>query len=146
MIKSQRVDFSNFPQKLNNFVNCLQKHAPCLVATYLFGSTAAGRQKTLSDIDIAVLFTGNIDCRLMETDILLSAMNTFGTEEIDLVILNDAPLHIKYGVLKNKKVIFCSDDKKRIDFEHGTIMEYLDFVRIRRDYDREFLKRVGVGS
>ncbi|MCR4442978.1 MAG: nucleotidyltransferase domain-containing protein [Peptococcaceae bacterium] len=144
MIVEKKIDFSGFEEKLNTFKNKLQEFAPPLVAAYLFGSCATGDIKPLSDIDIALLFDKNGHAQRMEAQILIEAMNTMGTEEIDLLVLNGAPLRIKYGVLRNRRLIFCSDKYKRADFETAVIMEYLDFARLRREFDREKIKKMGI--
>ncbi len=146
MITKQKVDFTNFSQKLLDFQEALKKHAPGLVSAYLFGSSAQGDMKPLSDIDIALLFDKAVEYKFIETNILIDAMRILGTEEIDLVVLNEAPLHLRYSILRNKRIIFCSDPIKRVNFETDSIMEYLDFRHIRQLYNREFLRKIKVGG
>lgn len=146
MITKQKVDFTNFTQKLLDFQEALKKYAPDLVSAYLFGSSAQGNMKPLSDIDIALLFDKTVEYKFIETNILIDAMRILGTEEIDLVVLNEAPLHLRYSILRNKRIIFCSDHIKRVNFETDSIMEYLDFRHIRQLYNREFLRKIKVGG
>lgn len=144
MIINHQVDFSNFETKLKSFQYALKAYSPFLIAVYLFGSIAQGKIKPLSDIDIALLFDSKCNPQEIETNILIEAMRIFKTEEIDLINLNEAPLHVRYGVLKSKKLLLCTDEQKRVDFETETVMEYLDFNHIRELFFSELLKKKGV--
>lgn len=146
MIIRKPVDFTNFTEKMNKFSSSLSQYGSDLIAVYLFGSSARGEIKPLSDIDLAILLADNVINYQIETKILIDAMHILGTEEIDLITLNAAPLHIQFGVLRNKKVVYNSDTEKRIDFENRVIMEYLDFAPIRQMFNREFLRNAGIGG
>ena len=85
-------------------VDYLQFRGDVLFA-YLFGSLAKGNITPLSDIDIAVYLaekSGHIQSKM---DILASIADILLTDEIDLVVLNNAPLTLKAKILVNKKVI-----------------------------------------
>src|SRR5512139_1872774 len=72
---------------------------------YLFGSIGKGKRLPLSDIDIAIYLK---DLSLMyekRMEILGTLMNLLETDEIDLVILNEAPLTLKMKILESKTVI-----------------------------------------
>lgn len=147
MIKYQKVDFSNFEEKIKVFGEALERYTPFLVTAYLFGSSHDGKVTPLSDIDLALLLAKNLEeTTQIETKILLDAIKIFGTEEIDLLNLNEAPLRFQYNVIKNKRVIFCADLKERINFETRVIMNYLDFAHVRFMFNQEFLKNLGVGG
>jgi len=151
MLHEQKVNFVDFDEKLKKAGQILAQYAPTLVVAYLFGSATTGQTTPLSDIDIAILFiepTYNNSCekndqlQIIETKILLDLMKVFGTEKIDLLNLNEAPLRIQYGALKNKKLIYCSDQERRIDFETAVLMNYLDFKHFREQYNQEFFLRI----
>jgi predicted nucleotidyltransferase len=114
-----------------------------IIALYLFGSAATGTQTPLSDIDIAVLLPEDIpvhqyfDRRLQMT---LDLMQLLGANEVDLVILNQAPPLLKHQVISHGKVIYCRDEPQRRRFEARAILEYLDFKPIL-DLQFEYLKR-----
>ncbi|MGI6587236.1 MAG: type VII toxin-antitoxin system MntA family adenylyltransferase antitoxin [Peptococcia bacterium] len=146
MIKFQQVDFSNFEEKLKKLGQTLEKYAPDLVSAYLFGSSHEGKITPLSDIDLALLLEDDLQEAQIETKILLDAIKILGTEEIDLLNLNQAPLRFQYSVIKSKRVIFCSNQERRINFETRVIMNYLDFAHVRYLFNQEFLKRLGVGG
>jgi len=101
-----------------------------VVLGYLFGSQAKGKIGPLSDIDIAVYFKEAItsderfDLRLK---ILGELADLFKTDDIDLVVLNDAPPLLAHRILKEGVLIFSDNDKKRLEFEVKAVLKYLDW-------------------
>lgn len=122
MLKKMQTAFSNHDE---------------IVAAYLFGSYAEGYARSDSDIDIGLLLSDNSNVGAMYpvhiAGELEDAANT--KREIDVRILNNGTLRFLHQVLKGK-LLFCRDDKKRIDFETSTIDSYLDFKPFLDDYDR----------
>jgi len=103
---------------------------PRVIFAYLFGGLAKGRITPISDIDIAVYLKdikdeGDIfDIKL---ELLTSLSEVLNTEEIDLVVLNNAPLPLKAKIIQNKKVLVDKDPNLRYSFESLTLREYFDF-------------------
>jgi len=114
-----------------------------LVALYLFGSVAEGNVKPLSDIDLAVLLNGKIpkmdqldkelSLRAKISDILL-------TDEFDLVVLNSAPVHFAFKIIKDGKLLFCKDEMILTSFIEKTISYYLDFKYYKEEFNSVFLE------
>ena len=102
-------------------------------ALYLFGSSAKGKKTKESDIDIAVLLDGSW---LHKKDIekfrkkYYEASPHFSLRRVDIVILNTAPVFLKYQVIKTGKILFDRNRKLRVGFTEKTINEYLDFKPI----------------
>jgi len=69
-----------------------------VIFAYLFGSMALGTFKPLSDIDIAVYLKKR---KLSEKrlEIIGDLADIFKTDEIDLVVLNTAPLSLQMRVM-----------------------------------------------
>ena len=101
---------------------------------YLFGSSAKGKGTEESDIDIAVLID---EPRLKKKDIekfrrkYYEASPRFSLRRVDIVILNSAPVFLKYQVIKTGKILFDRNRKLRVGFTEKTITEYLDFKPIQ---------------
>lgn len=144
MVKFERVP-KEIASRLSKLGQTFAGEQDVLLA-YLFGSRARGNAGPLSDVDIGVLLTASHqDCGIgSERHLALFRLvsSTLATDEIDLVILNTAPVTLRYRVIVEGKVLFCRDDRKRILFEVETAGRYLDTIPLRREYSVRFLKRL----
>lgn len=94
---------------------------------YVFGSYLC--RERFRDVDIAVLLDkeankasfldGTVGCRLGE------AMR-LGCN-VDLKILNDAPIEFCFAVIKSGSLFFAREEKERIQYEIRVMDEYLDY-------------------
>jgi len=107
---------------------------------YLFGGLATGRQTPLSDVDLAVFLAGGADPVEARLEILGELMLLLGTERIDLVVLNSAPLSLRGRILAARKVLADNRPFERHKFESLTQREFFDFaIRERRLLRRRYL-------
>lgn len=96
----------------------------------LFGSAAKGTMNVLSDIDFAVMLD---PCYKDETPygyqatLIAELMHELERNDVDVVILNKAPILLKYEVLRYGKFIHIRDMQSRIQFQIDTINQYEDF-------------------
>ncbi|MBD3192626.1 MAG: hypothetical protein GF308_18440 [Candidatus Heimdallarchaeota archaeon] len=103
----------------------------------LFGSYAKGKVNNLSDIDLGVFL--NRDSKIAYFDSLLTLKTLFEeqlkTEQIDLVIINNAPPVLKFEIVAKGILIYCKD---RNEFDNQYLQacsEYFDFKFIlNRNY------------
>ena len=109
---------------------------------YLFGSYAKGNQTTKSDIDIAVLLSEVPQKMLKYYLHLVDELSQALGNEVDLIILNTAPPLLKHQTIKHGKVVYCRDEKARIEFEARAQDEYLDFSRAMARYEECLMKEV----
>lgn len=95
---------------------------------YLFGSQAKGTPAKESDFDIAVLFNKNPSdpLALKEITFLSLELSKFFPAEVDVVSLNDASSLLKYEAISGRKVLYCKNEKERINFEVAVLKEYID--------------------
>lgn len=120
-----------------------------IIALYLFGSRAKDVAGPLSDIDIAILLKeglGKEAYKEKEPFYWGKTNETLHTDEVSFVLLNIAPLTIRYGVITDSKVLYSKDESSRLSFEERVIDEYMDFKLILDEYDREFLKQIKEGT
>ena len=94
------------------------------VAAYLYGSVARGQPA--NDIDIAVLFSGAVDWRLVET-VAAKLQSAVPGMEMDVRPLNRAHPRFCANVLREGKLLVERDRKARLEFEARAIVEWLDF-------------------
>lgn len=141
MIKEKRLP-PNILDKIPKLINALQKWDD-VIALFFFGSLATGKLKPLSDLDMALLLNGHMSKDKLfsrELDLIGLISGELGTEEIDLIILNTAPLRFAYQIFRSGKKIFVKDQKKLADFQEEVIKKYIDFKYYREQFDQEFLK------
>jgi hypothetical protein len=94
---------------------------------YLFGSLAREKTGLLSDVDIAVYCREGASFPEKKLEILGNLMNILKTDEIDLVVLNRAPLALRMSILENKRVIVDRAPLIRHQYESLTMRQYFDF-------------------
>jgi predicted nucleotidyltransferase len=119
--------------------------APDVVLGFLFGSYARGQGRPDSDVDCAILLAHAVpagsyfDTRLRLIDGLARAI---GRDDVDLVILNEAPLALVYRVLRDGKLLFCRDHAAYVRYRVRTLDLYFDFAPLLERRQAMFLKRV----
>ncbi len=93
---------------------------------YLFGGLARGQRKPLSDVDLAIYVKN-----LRELDYLSlfgRISETLCTDEVDLVVLNSAPVSLAGRSLQTRKVLVDKDPFLRHKYESQTLREFFDFA------------------
>ncbi len=99
-----------------------------IVFAYLFGGFGRGRVGPLSDLDIAVYFTDNQDVFDRRMALLDGLITRLGTEEIDLVILNNLENVPLVGrIIQSRTVIVDKDPFLRHRYESLALRQYFDF-------------------
>ncbi len=121
-----------------------------VIATYLFGSYAEGKQTPVSDVDLAVLFDQNFPRKFFfekKLDLLFTATSILKTDAVDLVILNEAPPALSYQVLKKGKLLFEKPETKaqRVNFQVRVYDRYFDFKPVETVVREGLIKRIKEG-
>lgn len=98
-----------------------------LTLFYIFGSTATGKRKPLSDIDCAYLSSKKINVLRLLNDL----ENIFHDDAIDLINLKDSPPPLSLRITRDGKCIFKKSDKERVEFETKVMREYQDTFYLR---------------
>jgi predicted nucleotidyltransferase len=110
-----------------------------ILFAYLFGSYARNKVGPLSDVDIAVYLTKD-DLSIKKMDILGDLIDIFKTDEIDLVILNTAPLTLRMKILQNKYLLADNEPFVRHAYESVTVRSYFDFYKFEKSIlERRYL-------
>lgn len=102
---------------------------------YLFGSHARGEAKPTSDIDIAILIRPE-DAkgeRLYNSfrELMLGVREALGTERFDLLLLNSAPLTLRFEVVSRGRLLYCRDEEVLNAFEMDVIRRFQDTAYLR---------------
>ena len=126
-------------QLLPGAIDCLREREDIEFA-YLFGNIGRGKRTPLSDIDIAIYLKDPSEIHEKKMEILGALMTLLETDEIDLVILNEAPLTLRMRILESKRVVVDHSPALRHCFESLVMREYFDFsVMEKAILERRFL-------
>jgi predicted nucleotidyltransferase len=106
---------------------------------YLFGSIASGKAGPLSDLDMAIYLDRRLDSFKYRLQLMERLARLLKSEKFDLVVLNSAPVVLKYEVVKNG-VILKDDRPRRVMFETAVLQEYLDTAYLRK-VQREYIQQ-----
>jgi predicted nucleotidyltransferase len=110
-----------------------------VVLAYLFGSHSEGRAHRESDVDIGVLLDRDLFVTQRERfEARLSLIGQLGSllerNDVDLVILNDAPPELGARIVTEGIRVFCSDEGKA----HAFVRD----IQLRAADLRPFLERM----
>jgi hypothetical protein len=112
-------------------------------AAYVFGSVATGQRTARSDLDLAVWLRDGVSPQAAKLD-LLTDLTRAGFDNVDLVVLNDADLTVRYEAIRPNQLVYATDD-----YDHGhvfslTLRKYWDFLpylKVQRAAYKQRLKR-----
>lgn len=146
MIRFNKIQ-SNIKERLPKLIEEFRQDKNIAVF-YLFGSYATEKVKPLSDVDIAVLLRNNVSPKKywdLKMELLSKAMPVLGTDEVDFVVLNEAPYELAYNILKEGRVLFCCDEGWQSEFKERTVMNYLDTQFLREEGYFHIMERIDSG-
>ena len=103
---------------------------PDVLFVYLFGSAATGLLTPRSDVDLAVFVAPGVDAHATQLAVARVAAQQLGTDAIDVVLLNSAPVSVAGRVLGTRRVLLDRDPYARHRYESSTARLFQDF-RIR---------------
>ena len=122
---------------------------PRVDLAYLFGSQARRKAGPLSDVDIAVLLEGMPDtdtCFDLRLEIIGGMMCILRTDDVDVVILNQAPLALQYQVVRDGELIFCRDRRLAVEYRCRVLNLYFDFEPLLERHKQTFFEKVRKGE
>jgi uncharacterized protein len=112
---------------------------PGVVFAYLFGSLARKTSSPLSDVDIGVYLKDTSDPTNEKLDLMGSLMGQLEMDEVDVVVLNNAPLPLTARVLERNEILIDRDPFRRQAFESLILRQYFDFsVQEKAILERRF--------
>ncbi len=124
--------------KLNEIKKIFSNENDLLLA-YIFGSQLRGKIGPLSDYDFAVFLSQKPSFQF-KYRLKNKLVNVLNTGQVDLIILNDAPVELKYKVIATGKIIFQKNSTIRTDFEADTLSRYFDYLPVLRAQKKDILK------
>jgi len=95
---------------------------------YLFGSVAKGKEGKLSDVDIAIFFDESLSKKEifnLQLKLMSELTSILKTDKIDLIVMNNAPLLLKYNIIKHGKIL-KDEIETKVMVESRILSDYLD--------------------
>lgn len=95
-----------------------------VIAIHVFGSTATGKERSGSDIDLAVMVSGAFSG--MERIEMETALSNLLHKDVDLVVFDRATPLLQHQILKYGRLIYEAAPRERILQEVIARRHYLD--------------------
>jgi len=127
----QKIDFES---KKEVVAEIAKKYDLKLIA--LFGSQATGRTHEKSDIDIAVLGSGEVD----RTAVAVELDEVFGRDDTEVVVLNDASPTMMYVVARDGTVLYEDSVGQFVSWKLFAMREWRDTAWLRALRDRKLIE------
>ncbi len=111
---------------------------------YLFGSVAEGKEGKLSDVDIAVFLDESLSKKQrfhLQLKLMCELTSILKTDKVDLTVMNNAPLLLKYNIIKHGKIL-KDDIETKIRIESGILSDYLDMKYYMDRHTNLAIKRI----
>ncbi|MGD8716253.1 MAG: nucleotidyltransferase domain-containing protein [Desulfobacterales bacterium] len=106
---------------------------------YLFGSHASGKAGPVSDVDIAVLYAES-QCSILRYELARDLKSILKTDALDLVVLNNSPIELRYAVIASGIVVYQANVKTRVEYEALTLSLYGDYLPVLRSQREDILR------
>jgi predicted nucleotidyltransferase len=106
-----------------------------IVAIYIFGSVATTKNRSRSDIDVAIMVRGRM--KGLERIQFETPLSNFLKKDVGLIIFGEATPLLQHQILKYGCLIYERDPKERMRQEIAARREYLDttfLYRVIEDY------------
>jgi len=122
-----RPEFNIIRKKLKHYFTKKEE----ILFAFLFGSIANDKTTGISDIDIAVMLNeSKIDKTKnpygYKAELLAKLISVLSFDDIDLIILNDAPLLLKHRIVQSGREIYTKDEKLSAEFCVKVMEQFLD--------------------
>jgi hypothetical protein len=116
---------------------------PAVRGAYVFGSVAAERTWSGSDLDLGIVVDEAAWDPSDKVPLIGECMDAARRDRIDLVVLNDAPLVLQFEAVRPNVVLYAADDFEPGAFSSKVLRMYWDFRphlrRQRKAYKRRLL-------
>ncbi|MGE5894093.1 MAG: type VII toxin-antitoxin system MntA family adenylyltransferase antitoxin [bacterium] len=112
------IRFGRLPKDIHERIDSLSglfQGESNIIFAYLFGGLLRERKSTLSDVDIAV-FVRNMK-KLDHLGLFAKITDMLHTDEVDLVVLNNAPLSLAGRILANRRILIDKEPFVRYRYE-----------------------------
>ena len=113
---------------------------PEISLVYLFGSQVTGGIGPLSDIDLGVLIEHEAVSMELQARLAHEYARALGTERIDVVLLNKAPVELAFSVIALGTLIYKRSQAEKVEYEATVMSMYYDYLPILRKQREDILR------
>ena len=121
---------TDLDRRLSGLGDAIAAASTDVVFAYLFGSVAGGAVTPRSDVDVAVFAAPGADPHEVRLAVIRACARHLGTDALDVVLLNTAPISLASRVLTTRQVLLDRDPHVRHRYESLHARMFQDF-RIR---------------
>jgi len=107
---------------------------------YLFGSRVDGHLGPMSDYDLGVLIDRDADERQVQVRLAHDLACALGTDRVDLLLLNRAPIELAYAIIAQGEILFQRDLATRVEYEAQVMSLYGDYLPVLRAQRDDILR------
>lgn len=125
----KQKDLNEVKECINNKISILIEQFD-IKLIYIFGSYAKGTNDKNSDLDIAILLGEYTP--FDKINLISELVRILGRDDIDVVILNNSNLILKFQVVKYGKIVYMVSEYEKVIFESKTMDEYMDMEYYRK--------------
>lgn len=119
-----------------------------VAAAYLFGSQARGNPGPLSDVDLAVWASPELNARQrfeLRLRLASAVERALDGQAVDLVVLDDASPLLRHRAWRDGELLLDRDPRTRVRDEARALVEYLDTKPLREQTARGVSNRLAEG-
>ncbi len=148
MSHSDSLPYTPPDERLVQILADVLSDAPEVTFAYLFGSVAKGRVRAASDVDVAVHLGGRASTaeRVNFALDLEGALESAAGRSVQVVVLDDAPLELRFNVLAHGIALHARDVSARRRFYVDTGRRYYDMAPARALFGRKQRERIRKGT
>jgi predicted nucleotidyltransferase len=134
-IRKHDLDVSEREQVVKKVSAYLKEEYDEIAAAYVFGSFNTA--EPFCDIDLAIMVQRDVVNPVSFEIDLESRLEKIVKHQVDVRIINRAPLSFCHHVIRYGRVIVDRDANLRADFQGNILKQYFDFSPFRRKYLNE---------
>jgi len=137
------IRFKKIPEDIHQKIDLLTDlfmEDSNIIFAYLFGGLARDKRKPLSDVDLGI-YVRNIK-GLNYLSLFGKISQILSTDEVDLVVLNSAPISFAGRSLQKRKILIDKDPFLRHKYESRILREFFDFTIKEKEI---LYRRYGIG-
>lgn len=131
---------------LNKIIGYFSKKSE-IAAVYLFGSFARGDARSLSDIDLGIVFRKKTQKAFALPEIkMANELGNLLEREVEIQDLLLCRIDFAHRVISAGRLIYSGDEKARVEFEEKILRDFFDLKPMLDEYYSYLSQMAGRGE